>query len=404
MTLTDAADRAADVVEKAVRRQLESDVPLGSLLSGGVDSSLVSALAQSSANCPIRTFNVRFAEEAFDETWAALAVARHIGSRHETLDVGRSMGTWEHVTSLLAHAGQPFADTSLFAAQAVCSRIRQFLTVALSGDGGDEAFGGYNCFWQVSTLARLQRLPVPLWRLAAAVAGPAARFGLVRRSFQQRIRDLSGADDTALIEALFCTIRQEEHRSLVRSGTVLPVRRLFEPLWPRQLSAGASRVDRLTTHATELNIRLALPNDFLFKVDLASMKESLEVRVPMLDEDVVALGLELPRQLIVKGKTCKLVLREVANSRLPPEVAAKPKKGFEIPVDNWVDPQFKATLRDALLDSPSPLSDVFHPSVYKSWVKSFCEGHRCDGISRSGLYLRVTMLLSLHLALSSSKN
>src|SRR5206468_1388151 len=199
-------------------------------------------------------------------------------------------------------------------------------------------------------------------------------------------------------------VSDDERRALCRDTGLLPVRRLFEPQWARALPPGASRLDRLSAQATEVDFRLALPNDFLFKVDLASMKESLEVRVPMLDEDVVALGLELPRQLIVKGKTCKLVLREVANSRLPPEVAAKPKKGFEIPVDNWVDPQFKATLRDALLDSPSPLSDVFHPSVYKSWVKSFCEGHRCDGISRSGLYLRVTMLLSLHLALSSSKN
>jgi asparagine synthase (glutamine-hydrolysing) len=404
MTLTEAADRAAGLVEKAVQRQMESDVPLGSLLSGGVDSSLVSALAQSTASQPLRTFNVRFPEEAYDETWAAVAVARHIGSRHETLDLGSRTGTWPHVTNLLAHAGQPFADTSLFAVHALCRRIRQFVTVALSGDGGDEAFGGYDWHWHMSRVAQLQRLPVSVWGLAAALAKPAARLGLVRRSYPERIRDLSGADDTALIEALFCTVREGERQQLTSGLDVLPVRRLFERQWVHHLPADASRIDRLAAHATEANMRLALPNDFLFKVDLASMRESLEVRVPLLDEDVVAFGLELPRHLMVKGKTCKLVLREIANTRLPAEVAGKVKKGFEIPVDDWVDAQFKAALRDALLDSPSPLSDVFQPSVYKTWVKSFCEGTFCEGISRSGLYLRVTMLLSLHLALSSSKN
>ena len=147
---------------------MESDVPLGTLLSGGIDSSLVSVAAQTALTQGLRTFNVKFSEEEYDETWAAVAVAKNIGSHHETLDMDGVRGTWDHVTGLLLHAGQPFADTSLFAVNAVCKLMRRHVTVALSGDGGDEGFGGYDLYWQIARIARLQRLPKPIW----STAGP----------------------------------------------------------------------------------------------------------------------------------------------------------------------------------------------------------------------------------------
>src|SRR5919202_837371 len=162
MTLAQAADRAAGLLLAAVRPQMESDVPLGALLSGGIDSSLVSVAAQAALNDQLRTFNVRFAEQEYDETWAAVAVAQHIGSRHETLDMDDIPGTWDYITGLLLHAGQPFADTSLFAVNAVCRLMRRHVTVALSGDGGDEGFGGYDFYWQIGTIDHLQILPVVL--------------------------------------------------------------------------------------------------------------------------------------------------------------------------------------------------------------------------------------------------
>src|SRR5262249_34369298 len=141
LTLKQATDRGDALLTNAVRRQIESDVPLGTLLSGGIDSSLVSAAAQNALNDGLRTFNVRFSENGYDETWAAIEVAKHIGSCHETLEIEDKQGTWEHVTALLLHSGQPFADTSFFAVNAVCKLMRRHVTVALSGDGGDEAFG-----------------------------------------------------------------------------------------------------------------------------------------------------------------------------------------------------------------------------------------------------------------------
>jgi asparagine synthase (glutamine-hydrolysing) len=400
LTLNKGADRAGALVACAVRQQMESDVPLGALLSGGIDSSLVSAAAQSSTRDQLHTFNVRFSDKEYDETWAALAVARHIGSHHQTLDMDGVDGSWDHVTGLLKHAGQPFADTSLFAVNAVCRLMRQHVTVALSGDGGDEGFGGYDLYWQIARVNRFQILPAPILLWGAPLLRPVARLGLVPTWLPQRLLDLAGADETAIVQDLFCWIRPEEHRKLCLEMDVKPVRRLFEPQWKHHLPLGASRLERLSALATEVNARLTLPNDFLFKVDLASMKESLEVRVPMLDEDLFAFGLSLPHHLKVIGRSCKKVLREVAKQKLPPKVANKPKWGFGIPVDRWVDADFRQRLRQELLGPLSTLPEFFRPESYRPIVEAFCDSRLDPRFSRQGLSQRVVMLLSLHLALT----
>ncbi|MCS6263352.1 MAG: asparagine synthase (glutamine-hydrolyzing) [Nitrospira sp.] len=405
ITATQAVDRTDALLTTAVQRQMESDVPLGALLSGGIDSSLVSAAAQEAATRSLHTFNVRFSEQEYDETWAAVAVAQHIGSDHTTLDMDDVRGTWEHVTGLLQHAGQPFADTSLFAAHAVCRLMRQHVTVALSGDGGDEAFGGYNTFWQIARIARLQLLPAPLLHAASLLLTPAAGLGLVPHRLLHRLREFENADDISVMQNLFSWTREDEHRRLcLDEGKQLPIRRFFEPKLDIRLPRGASRLERLSAATTETNLRLVLPNDFLFKVDTASMKESLEIRVPMLDEDLFAFGLTLPHRLKVSGRTGKLVLRGVADRRLPPAVARKPKWGFSIPIDTWVDASFKTRVRETLLGRTSRLPEVFRAETYRPIIEAFCSGQLHPDMSRQGLYQRVVMLLSVHLALSSKSH
>jgi asparagine synthase (glutamine-hydrolysing) len=402
LTLMQAANRADALLTGAVQRQMESDVPLGALLSGGIDSSLVSAAAQDASDRRIKTFNVRFSDPEYDETWAAVAVAKHIGSDHTVLDMDSVRGTWDHITGLLRHAGQPFADTSLFAAHAVCRLMRQHVAVALSGDGGDEGFGGYNMFWQIARIARMQLLPPPLLRAASILLAPAAMLGCIPERLVQRVGEFAGADDISIIQNLFSWIREDEHDRLCQdAGKMLPIRRFFEPCLDVNLPKGASRLERLSAVATEANVRMVLPNDFLFKVDTASMKESLEVRVPMLDEDLFAFGLSIPHRLKVQDRTCKLVLRELARRRLPSEVAKKPKWGFAIPVDTWVGGDFKDRLRDALLGPTSRLPDFFTPATYRPMVEAFCTGHSYPNVSRQGLYQRAIMLLSVQLALTN---
>jgi asparagine synthase (glutamine-hydrolysing) len=311
-------------------------------------------------------------------------------------------GTWDYITDLLLHAGQPFADTSLFAVNAVCRLMRRHVTVALSGDGGDEGFGGYALYRRIASITRWQTLPRPIWRGASVALVPLERLAVVPERLPQRLRELTGADDTSVIQTLLCWVREQEHRHLCRDMDVLPVRRLFEPQWEHALRPSASRLERLSAHATEIYTRLLLPNDFLFKVDTASMRESLEVRVPMLDEELFAFGLSLPHSLKAKGRTCKRVLRAVAKSWLPPSVATKPKRGFEIPVDRWVHSDFKMRLRDTLLGPSSRLPEFFRPDAYRPMLEAFCEGRPCPGISRQGLYQRAIMLLSVHLVLCTS--
>lgn len=403
LELAPVVDEAERLVSEAVRSQLESDVPIGALLSGGIDSSLVSAAAQSAlAPARLQTFNVRFADASYDETWAAKVVAEHIGSDHETLPFEMGGGKWEAITGMLAHAGQPFADTSMFAVNAVSRLMRQHVKVALSGDGGDEAFGGYDLYWQLDRFARMRRLPKSLIRGGVLALRMARGIDPAYGRWSQRLAELTG-DDQTIVSSLFRWVRDQELRALLPDLSVAPVQRLFERQWEHDLPPDASGVERLDAHATEVNARLVLPNDFLFKVDIASMRESLEVRVPMLDESLFGLGLMLPHRLKVRGRSGKLVLRALAARKLPHAIATKPKWGFGVPFDTWVDAAFRDRLRDTLTPS-SPISAWYDPAVYIPLVESFCRRTGESGsVSREGLYQRVILFMAAHVVLEEMR-
>jgi asparagine synthase (glutamine-hydrolysing) len=214
------------------------------------------------------------------------------------------------------------------------------------------------------------------------------------------MRELAGADDTGILQSIFTWLGDRELRELTRPlDGVEPLRRLFEPHWRHPVGRGVSPLERISAHAVEINIRLILANDYLPKVDAGSMRHSLEVRVPMLDEDLIAFGLTLPHALRVDGKKGKRLLRGVAGRHLPASIAARPKQGFAVPVDRWVDSSFRLILRENLLDSGSPVGDYFARRVYTPWVEAFCQGRTAPGLSREALYQRVIMILALHLVL-----
>ncbi|MBX3301835.1 MAG: asparagine synthase (glutamine-hydrolyzing) [Nitrospira sp.] len=405
LSLSEAVDQAEGLITAAVQRQLESDVPLAALLSGGIDSSLVSAAAQRALQGTLQTYNVRFSDQKYDETSAALTVAQHIGSHHVTLDMDEGQGTWERVIDLLAHAGQPFADTSLFGVNAVCRLMRTHVTVALSGDGGDEGFGGYDIYWRLARIAQMQCFPAVMWKTSAWTLGPLASLTVVPAYLPARLRELAQGDDVQIVQSLFTSLQDEELRGLCLDyQKMLPVRRFFEQQWDHCLPKNATRIERLSALATEANVRMTLANDFLFKVDLASMKESLEVRVPMLDEKLFSFGLTLPHRLKVKGRECKQVLREVAARQLPLMVAKKPKHGFGVPVDRWVNAEFKSRVREALIGPSSRLPEYFRPEVYEPIVEAFCSGRSDGGFSRSAIFQRTVFLLSIHLHLEGARS
>ena len=399
---SDALERGEELIAQAVKSQLESDVPLGCLLSGGIDSSLISAAAQKAISSRLHTYNVKFSDPQYDETWAAQAVARHIGSDHQTLTMPASGGSWDEVVSLLRQCGQPFADTSLFAVHAVCQEMRKQVTVALSGDGGDEAFGGYYSHWKILSVARWQRAPSPVMRLGAGILDIPAALGLIPRRYPEQLRMFSDQDEVETAMSLMTWLSDREHSGLCRDQGMLPIRRHFERKWENSQRAGGSHAQRLFALVTEANVRLILPSDFLFKVDTASMKVALEVRVPMLDEDLFDFGLSLPPSYKVSGRNCKLLLREIARRQLPAAVSRKKKMGFGIPVDRWVTQDFRPRLREVLLGPGCDLPEYFDPAVYTPWVRSFVEQTPHPTLSRGNVYQRVIMLLSLQLFLRAS--
>jgi len=403
LTMDKATEQAGELIAAAVASQGESDVPMGTLLSGGIDSSLVTVAAAREAPEGLSTFNVRFPEVAYDETWAALEVSRHVSSRHTVLDMDQGAGTWSGVIGVLSQFGQPFADTSAFAVNQVCRMMRRHVTVALSGDGGDEAFGGYDWHRQIGRVGRATAFPPSSWRLAAVGLRPLARTRLVSEAAVGALEDLAGADDPAILEHLLSWVGPAAHRALCVDEDQLPVRRHFEPQWDHRHDRRPSRVERIFSLGSEVGTRLLLANDFLAKVDGASMKESLEVRVPMLDEDLFEFGLSLPHQLKVRGRQAKVVLRAVARRQLPPDVARKPKHGFGVPVDSWVDADFKTQVREVLLGPGSGLEAYFRPNAYEPVVAAFCENRPHPLLSRQEVFQRVTMMLAVHIALENTR-
>jgi asparagine synthase (glutamine-hydrolysing) len=388
-------------VSEGVARQLESDVKLGAQLSGGIDSSLVVAAAQERLGS-LSTFSVQFADPHYDETWAATAVARHVNSRHEVLQMGPGHGDWNHVVSLLQAAGQPYRDTSLFAANEVSALMRQRVTVALSGDGGDEAFGGYAPFTHLNRIARFRRLPSLVGRGAVAGARGLARFGALGPRVPDHLQSLVSGRDAGIVQHLMCWVRQPEQHRLLPELDVLPVSRHFEPMWQLHSSPELTPVDRLSARFTEAKTRLALPNDYLFKVDLASMRHGLEIRVPLLDEQLFEYALRLPHRLKASGREGKLVLRSVAARRLPRAVARKAKHGFGVPVDSWM----ADAARDAAADRAASQQRRDRGSTARCMHRSrspSAERRDSPGISREGLHQRVMMLLSVELSLQASR-
>src|SRR5205823_14585168 len=300
----EAVARVREEVTAAVRRRLVADVPLGALLSGGIDSSIVVAAMAQSQSDPVRTFTVGFPDARYDERAQARAVAQRYGTVHEELEIDTAPEL-----DRLAHVfDEPFGDEAALPLLHVCEATRGYVKVALVGDGGDEVFGGYERY-RAHALA--SRVPSAVAR--AAVALP---WGLrePRSSIFRARRFLDVAAQPAA----------DRYARLVE---VFPLE-LRRRLWTDDALAHATST--LIPHADDLrlvDIDSYLPGDLLPKADIASMAVSLELRSPFLDHRVVELGLALP-----SGKS---VLKEAFADDLPPEVAARGKAGFGVPLDRW---------------------------------------------------------------------
>lgn len=342
-TPDELANQLDQVLQEAISRQMVADVPLGAFLSGGVDSSTIVALMQAQTSQPVRTFTIGFSEADYNEAEHAKAVARHLGTNHTELYVtpNEAMAVIPRLPEMY---DEPFADASQIPTCLVASLARSQVTVSLSGDGGDELFGGYNrYFWGRDIWRRIGPLPRPLRRLAARMITGCAP-GTWDRLFEQsgnmlpsRMRQRSPGDKLhKLARVLNVASPGELYRALV---THWPEPTLLVPgsREPSTLAdqAVTDAMGRDFTSAMMLSDMLTyLPDDILVKVDRAAMGVSLETRVPLLSHRVVEFAWRVPLSYKVRNGQGKWLLRQVLYRYVPPELIERPKMGFGVPIDS----------------------------------------------------------------------
>lgn len=402
-SLADATTAVAEALLNAVSAQSVADVPVAALLSGGIDSSLVVAAHRVSGQGAATTFNVRFPDRAHDETSLALAVSRQYGTNHHTIDLADGSMQADAIFDLLRHFDQPFADTSFLPMYWISRAVRERgIICTLSGDGGDEAFGGYPRFWRAERLAQLMRLPA--WVSAAADTAGAGLARWTRDWGRQvskaaRLAHAGRKDSAVILAGLSNYLAEDQKQTLVRPDARAGLQSCFRHFDGHQPPA-APDLEELSRRMTGSLFDVSLPSDMLRKVDMMSMRASIEVRVPLLDERLVAIGLSLPHRLKTDGRRGKLVLRELATRWLPPAVTAHPKHGFTVPLDVMMPADVHTALADVLLGPNARTRPVLDTGLVESWLRQFRaarEGRRGGVISRAGLYQRIFMALALEL-------
>ena len=358
-TSTDMGAVAAvdEVVREAVVKRLEADVPIGCFLSGGIDSSLVAAVAAAHQRGrgaePLKTFSVRMPSAAFDETPAARAVAAHIGSDHTVLDIEAELNAdrvFDDLERLMAVAGEPSADSSILPTYWLCRAAREHVKAAISGDGGDELFGGYDRYRALRMLQRRRAAALRAVPAALLPDGPARS----RRRRLRRLVDAAQAGPTpahqyahmvhVFTDAGLAALMPDRFNGLDDAGAVAAL-----PEWPDEGD---------TVHAAmRWDLHHYLPQGVLRKVDRASMAVNLEVRCPLLDTAVCDLAAHLPPSVLMPGGRPKGLLRQVAAAWVPASIRRLPKRGFGVPIGDWFRTHLRDGLRDRLIGTPA-LADL----------------------------------------------
>lgn len=334
-------DRLESLLQDAVGRQMVSDVPLGCFLSGGIDSSLVTALMQSNSSVPVKTFSIGFHDQGYNEAEDAKRIAHHLGADHTELYVDPEMAL-ATIPKLPVWYDEPFGDPSQIPTRLVSELARRDVTVALSGDGGDEGFGGYNRYLWGEKIRRLLSATPGLLRplVGSSLRAAPPRFWeglnhLIPRTmrpanFPQKVRKLARLFAGDGPEALYLNlVSQWDDPEAVVLGGKEPEGPLNDKMLKESFADDVERMQYLDTVTY-------LPDDILTKVDRASMSVSLEVRVPLLDHRVLEAAWSLPPAMKVNGGEGKWALKEILARHVPRDLFERPKQGFGVPLERWL--------------------------------------------------------------------
>ena len=381
LTDADATDKAEALLRDAVGRRMISDVPLGAFLSGGIDSSLVVALMQAQSERPVRTFSIGFAEAAFNEAPHAARVAQHLGTAHTELTVTPDQAR-DVIPQLAEMYDEPFADSSQIPTFLVSQLTRQHVTVALSGDGGDEVFAGYTRYpWGELLRRRTGSVPRPLRLAAARLLGGLSEdnwdrllsplpAGWLPSHPGQKVRKLADVlslpDDMSLYRRLVSAWGAPE--KMVSGSRETPT-----AAWDDTV---ADDVPQFLERMQLLDTLTYLPDDILAKVDRASMAVGLEARVPLLDHRVVEFAWQLPRAMRLRGNQGKWLLRQVLYRYVPRGLIERPKMGFGIPVGQWLRGPLRDWAEDLLSRHALEDSGLLDADVVRDAWRRHLSGNR----------------------------
>ncbi|MEL7434126.1 MAG: asparagine synthase (glutamine-hydrolyzing) [Chloroflexota bacterium] len=335
--LPQAVEQVRDALKKATKERLIADVPLGAFLSGGLDSSLIVALMQQMTNQQVKTFSIGFSgDDSFDETAYAKQVAEQLGTDHTAFTVEPQ--AIDLLEKLVWHHDQPFADSSAIPTFLVSQLTRQHVTVALTGDGGDEQFAGYDRFYAASLVDKLGAVPKPIWGFTANVLN-ALPEGTGYYNVVKRARRFAQGAAQPLAAAYFDWVRVASAEQIATlTGSADTATAHFANTLPETSLAGILHSNQTTY----------LPDDLLIKADRCSMAASLEARAPFLDHQLGELVAQLPLNYKLNGSTSKFVLKEAARGLLPDSIIDRKKHGFGVPLGAWLR-EDSSFVRDTLL-------------------------------------------------------
>ena len=374
----DAADGLREVLREAVRLRMIADVPLGALLSGGIDSSIVVALMSQLSDRPVKTFSIGFDDQEFNELPHARRVAEWCGTEHHELIVRPN--ALEVLPTLVRHYGEPYADSSAIPTYYVAKLTREHVKVALNGDGGDECLAGYERYAGGLAADRYGRIPEfvrklaiePLSRLIPTSAPRGSRLRQARRFLEvagqpapQRYLRWIGYFSAEGKAAFYSSEFQERLAGYQAESWLYR-------MWDQLVAAGLDPLDRMLA----LDVESYLPNDLLVKMDIATMANSLEARSPFLDHKVMEFCAALPSRYKLRGLTLKYLLRKAGARLLPPETLGRRKMGFGVPVGNWMRGELRGWVEDLLLSPRALKRGYFQPEALRQLVWAQLDGRQ----------------------------
>lgn len=375
-------------LQQSVRDRLIADVPLGAFLSGGVDSSLVVALMAKVAQHPVTTISMGFAEQQFNELPYARQVAEACGTIHHEYILRPDAA--EVLPNLIFHYGEPFADHSALATYYLARVARNHVTVVLTGDGGDENFAGYSTAQATRIAQMLHRLPEALKYHVANQLHRLEQQGLRSvRKFRWIAEISRGQQGNYVFDPVGShTFRLYKEGLFGAELSQLAIQRDWDSLY-RSLWTQAPALDWVD-RALYVDMMALLPNDFLVKVDVATMAHGLEARSPFLDERVIQLACKIPSRLKLKHWRTKYLLKRLAEKYLPAEVLYRRKQGFSVPISRWLQDDLSTTLRSVLLSKAARERGYFCPKAISQLIT-----HHEQGTADHGQRLWMLLILEL---------